>query len=449
MRKRKPTTLAVLASVLMAALALGGCSKQKDASGTVEVEFWHGLGGELGTNVQTIVDGFNASQTRYHVQTVTLGSYSEIDEKLQAAYAAGNPPALVAGGSADSFYAKKLVEPFEKYMPKSYDKSDIVKGFLDAATRDGRMVFAPAYGTSQVVYYNKAAAKKSGLKESDLSSWQNLAAAAPRIVGFDAGKNRIKYVWEPMWGSGNIADMASSAGGRYLSADGKTVTINSPEWVEVCEQVRVWLHDDKIMAIHSGGQGWEYWYKTMDDWVYGLSLGYTGSPGDYAIALKAVRKSAEDGCDIEFAAAPQPGWKGRDPAPYFSSLMFFIPKSKGLSEAQKKGAGEFVAYMTSALNTARFSMATGYVAVRKSVLDLPEYKKYLASNPDADAALRQIDKYAVPAFRDPTGGAIGSALSEAVDKIEIEGKPVREALDDAAAKAQRELDKVLKARGDD
>ena len=129
--------------------------------------------------------------------------------------------------------------------------------------------------------------------------------------------------------------------------------------------------------------------------------------------------------------------------------MFFIPKSKGLSEAQKKGAGEFVAYMTSALNTARFSMATGYVAVRKSVLDLPEYKKYLASNPDADAALRQIDKYAVPAFRDPTGGAIGSALSEAVDKIEIEGKPVREALDNAAAKAQRELDKVLKARGDD
>jgi multiple sugar transport system substrate-binding protein len=43
------------------------------------------------------------------------------------------------------------------------------------------------------------------------------------------------------------------------------------------------------------------------------------------------------------------------------------------------------------------------VAVRKSVLDLPEYKEYLASNPDADAALRQIDKYAVPVFRDPTG----------------------------------------------
>lgn len=28
----------------------------------------------------------------------------------------------------------------------------------------------------------------------------------------------------------------------------------------------------------------------MDDWVYGKSLGYTGSPGDYVIALEAVQK---------------------------------------------------------------------------------------------------------------------------------------------------------------
>jgi multiple sugar transport system substrate-binding protein len=196
------------------------------------------------------------------------------------------------------------------------------------------MVFAPAYGTSQVIYYNKAVAKELGLDASVFSSWQNLAAARGRVVGFDTGKNKIKYVWEPMWGPDNIADIARSAGGKYLSDDGRTVTINSPEWVEVCEQLRAWLHDDKIMAIHWGGQGWEYWYKTMDDWVYGLSLGYTGSPGDYAIALKAVQKSAEEGCKTSSPRAPA-GWKGRDPR-RTSAADVLYSKSKGLTEAQKK-----------------------------------------------------------------------------------------------------------------
>lgn len=435
-------TLSIAASVMAAALALTSCQKPEEGA-AIEVEFWHGLGGGLGKSVQALVDEFNASQSRYSVRAVTLGSYTEIDEKLQAAYAAGNPPALVAGGSADTFYAKKLVEPFEKYIPAGYDKSDIVGGFLDAATRDGKMVFAPAYGTSQVLYYNKAVLAERGLDRSTLASWQALAAAAPAVIGTATGEGAIEYVWEPMWGYENLADIVSSAGGRFLSEDGKTVTINSPEWVEVCGQVRAWLHDDEIMAIHSGGQGWEYWYKTMDDWVYGNALGYTGSPGDYAIALEAVRKAVSNGRKNEFAVAPQPGWKDKEPAPYFSSLMFFIPKSKGLSESQKKGAAEFVAFMTSTANTARFSMSTGYVAVRKSVLELPEYKEYLASNPDADVALRQIDRYAVPAFRDPTGGAITQALSEAIDKIEIEGKDAKAALDEAQAKAQRELDKLF------
>ncbi len=50
-----------------------------------------------------------------------------------------------------------------------------------------------------------------------------------------------------------------------LSEDGKKVMINSDEWVEVWESFRTWIHDDKIMKVNSGGQGWEYWYTTIDD----------------------------------------------------------------------------------------------------------------------------------------------------------------------------------------
>lgn len=418
--------------------------RENTSTAPVEIEFWHALGGTLGDTLLSIIDEYNASQKQYVIKPVTIGSYGEIDQKLQAAFAAKSTPALVAGGSHDTFYKKGLVETFEDYMPADYNKDDIVGGFMDAAARNGKMVFAPAYGTSQVLYYNKAVLKESGNKEENLGSWQSLQAMKDKVTGIDTNKDKIEYVWEPMWGSGNMADAVSSAGGKFISEDGKTVLINDPVWVEVLDQFRSWIHEDKSMKIYSGGQGWEYWYKTMDDWVYGKALGYTGSPGDYAIALEAVNKAVQEGYKNEFAVAMQPGWKDNAPAPYFSSLMFYIPKGGNLSKDQKKGAAEFVTFATNTANTAKFSMGTGYVAVRKSVLELPEYQEYLEANPDADVALKQIDEYAVPEFIDPTGGAILSALSDAVDQIQIENMPAQKALDAAAQIAQIELDKINK-----
>lgn len=435
---------AALAATMFAATAFAAGTQEAAGEATpVEIEFWHALGGTLGDGLHQIVDEFNASQDQYEVVPVVIGSYSEIDEKLQAAYAARTVPALVVGGSQNTFFEKGLVEAFEDYMPADFDKSDIVGGFMDAAVRDGKMYFAPAYGTSQVLYYNAAVLEEVGATVEDLKTWQSLAGLSDRVIGVDTNLNTIEYVWEPMWGAGNIADMVSSNGGAFLSEDGRTVLINTEPWVEVLEQVRRWIHEDQTMRIHYGGQGWEYWYKTMDDWVYGKSLGYTGSPGDYIIALDAVRKSISEGYKNEFAVTHQPGWGDHDPAPYFSSLMYFIPKGRNLSEDQKRGAAEFVTSAISTENTAAFSIATGYVAVRNSVLDLPSYREYLAENPDADAALKQIDQYAVPTFIDPTGGAIQAALGDAVDKVQIENIPAQVALDEAAARAQAELDKLF------
>ncbi|MCD5414623.1 MAG: ABC transporter substrate-binding protein [Clostridiales bacterium] len=419
-------------------------AEDNEKNAVVEIEFWHGLGGKLGEAVQAIVDEFNASQEKYVVKAVVLGSYEEIDQNLQAAYAAQKLPALVVGGSEHVFQQKGLVEPFEDFMPDDYDKDDIVKGFMKAAVIDGKMYFAPAYGTSQLLYFNKAILRETGKDVTDLKTWQSIAGLSDDVIGLSTNVNTIEHVWQPMWGSGNIADMASSNGGRFISEDGKTVTINTDPWVEVLEQVRKWIHEDEIMRIHFGGQGWEYWYKTMDDWVYGKTLGYTGSPGDYKIALEAVKKAIEEGYKNEFAVTHQPGWGANDPAPYFGGLMYFIPKGQNLTRDQKIGAAEFVTFATNTANTARFSMLTGYVPVRNSVLELPEYIEFLKENPDADAALIQIDKYAIPFFIDPTGGAILQALSDAVDQVQIENKPAREALDKAAKEAQRELDKANK-----
>ena len=97
-----------------------------------------------------------------------------------------------------------------------------------------------------------AAFDAAGVKAEDIKTWSDLADAAQKIKA--AG---YEYGWEPMWGPDNMIDAAFSNGASIFSADGTKVTINSPEWVEVWEAFRTWIHDDKTMAIHSGGQGWE------------------------------------------------------------------------------------------------------------------------------------------------------------------------------------------------
>lgn len=137
--------IAAMLAIALAATSFAEGTQEAAEEGPVRVEFWHALGGSLGDELHRIIDDFNASQDSYEIDPVVVGSYAEVDEKLQAAYAGRNAPALVVGGSHNTYYEKGLVTPFEDYMPASYDKADIVGGFMDAAVRCST---SPPHGTA-------------------------------------------------------------------------------------------------------------------------------------------------------------------------------------------------------------------------------------------------------------------------------------------------------------
>ncbi|WP_277422711.1 extracellular solute-binding protein [Photobacterium sanguinicancri] len=231
-----------------------------------------------------------------------------------------------------------------------------------------------------------------------------------------------------MWGKDNLIDAAFSNGAKVLSDDGKTVMVDSKEWVEVWDGFRQWIHDDDVMRIHHGGQGWEYWYKTIDDVMKNRALGYTGSSGDQG--------------DLDFtrlAATTQPGWGANPSKPQAAAQIFVMPTGTDNKAAQ--GAFEFMRFYTNAKNTARWSMFTGYIPVRKSVEDVEEYQAYTKENPHALIPLQQAG-FAQMNFFDPTNGKIMDALAIAADQVQIENIPAEKALKQAAKRAQRALDRA-------
>jgi multiple sugar transport system substrate-binding protein len=396
----------------------------------VEIEFWHGLGGNLGEAMQSIIDDYNASQKEVIVKAVIQGNYDETKQKLQAAIGAGDPPA--AAMVSDNEWARngyfKALDEFIAANPE-FQPDDFVQAFYTPGNVDGKQYFIPLYGRTQVLYYRKDMFESAGISPDQLSTWEGLADVARQLTVKENGETKV-YGWEPMWGNANMIDAVYSRGGKILSDDGTQVQVTTPEWIETWEAFRKWIHEEKIMRIHFGGQGWEYWYKTIDDVMQGRAAGYTGSTGDIG--------------DLDFSiigAAPQPGWEGHVAAPEAAGVSAGVLAKA--SPEEQEAAFKWLTFLTNRANTAKWSIATGYIAVRNSAAQDPLFIEHIKQNPQFEAPLKQA-KTASPGFVDPTSGKIWDALSLAADKVQIENKSVEEALAEAQEIAQRELDRFLK-----
>lgn len=425
-----------LMSALLAGVMLAGCSGGSTVASTQDggkttVEFWYAGGKTAVGVIQDIVDKYNASQDVYEVKTVTQADYSETYQKVQAAIAGNAAPDLVLldPSAARVLSEKSILTDLNPYTQKdeTFNADDLITAFYEqGADENGKQFALPAYGTTQVLYYNVQAFKDAGVDPSSIETWQDLGEAAAKIKA----TGKYEYGWEPMWGPDNLIDAAFSNGASVFSADGTKVTINSKEWVDVFEQFRKWIHEDETMAIHSGGQGWEYWYATIDDVIQNKAGRYTGSSGDQA--------------DLDFnivQAMEQPAWSSSTTSsPTATALTMGVFENS--SEAEKQGAYEFLRYFMSVESQVAWNTTVGYVAVNKQILDDPTYQEFLESHPQAAVPFSQAEHASLYPV-DPTNGQVYDALKIAADKIEIDNVPAQQALDEAQKTAQEALDAVL------
>lgn len=404
--------------------------EQASAKKAVEIDFWYGFGGKQAEILEEVIADFNASQDEVVVTGVSHSSYNETNQMLQAAIASGDVPACYLSDPVATarFAERGLLQYLDDYIAAdaAFDKEDIIDVFLDyCRDEEGRVYSLPVWGSTQVIYYRKDMFEEAGLDPDEVfATWQNVAEAARKlqehykdVPGF--------YGFEPMYGADCLNEMAYSNGAAVLSDDRRTVTFDSEAYVGALEAARVWINEEKIMGIHFGGDGWEYWYKTIDDVMQGRAGGYLGSSGDQG--------------DLDFtiiAAHVQPGFGDHAPAPYADAHTAGIVEKA--PEEQKQAAFKWLTYLNKT-GGMKYAMATGYVPVRRSVRDNEEYKAFLEKNPQALIPLEQAE-ISRKQWQDPTGGKISDALADACDLIEIENVPAREALDEAAAIAQQALD---------
>lgn len=163
-------------------------------------------------------------------------SADNASEKLTTQIAGGNPPdvAFVDASATSDFASRQALVNLDDYIARSsvVKPDDYVDAFKTFVTYDGHMWGLPIDGESTGLFYRKDLFTAAGIAGPP-KTWAEFQADAAKLTdpakkqyGYEVFAPEAAYYWYP-W--------LYQAGGDLLSADGKTVTFDSPEAQKAAE----------------------------------------------------------------------------------------------------------------------------------------------------------------------------------------------------------------------
>ena len=196
-------TAALAAAAVLAAGALWGCGARAGGTGAradvvkdgrVQVTLWYSGGKTAAGVMEELIGDFNSSQQQYQVTGIQQADYDETYTKLAAAIAGktGADAALLDSDKARSLAEKGLLAGLSPYFEadEELETEDFVPVFYDQCRLGDGAVFAmPAYGTSQVMYYNRELFDRAGIDPEQIGTLQDLERAAEAVSGMGGQEN--------------------------------------------------------------------------------------------------------------------------------------------------------------------------------------------------------------------------------------------------------------------
>ncbi len=356
-------------------------------SGPVEVTFWYSYGGKNKEVTEALIAQFNASHPAIKVKGTYQGDYFEALAKLRVAARSSSGPvaAHVIGEALPELWTKGMVEDLEPYArgeggATKLDEGDLIPaltqdGYFDYHGQEVPLFALPFNRSTPIVYYNKRMFKEKGL--SPPTTWEELRGHAAALTVREGEKTSV-------WGFEVPVDwwfwygLLHQAGGRLLSEDGKRAAFGGEPGQRALQLLVDMATKDKTMRAPQG-RDFNAWEAANTDFINErVAMIWTSTA-----FLSFFQESAK----FEFGTAFLPGDKVK--AVPTGGTFFVISKKAGAKE--KAAAWEFLQWMTATKQTIYWSRNTGYMPVRRSALDDPEMKDFMAKNPDYMTAMNQLE----------------------------------------------------------
>lgn len=419
-------TLLTGAALAASTLVLASCGGGGEAD--EEVRFWHAMGGPLGRSLGGLVDDYNAAHPADAVESVSMGKYEALSQKLMAAVAAGGPPDL---GQCYEAWTANLIEngsvvPLSSLLrgadgiPQE-SLADFYEIFLQGSSHDGVLWSFPFNKSVRMLYYNKDMFREAGLDpEAPPRSWMEYRDYARRLT-FDRdgdGKND-QHGFASQITASMFENLLVQNGGSLLTPDETKAAFNSPEGIEALEFMVGMLVEDGTTLL---SQGFEY----QNEFLAGQVAMIEGS----SVSLAFI----EGKYDFELGIAPLPAGKRDTQLVAGTDVVLFAT-----DDVRQQRAWRFVKWFTETPQTARWAAETGYLPVRKSAMEHPVLQKKLDAFPGLREGYAQLRR-ATPQPKAAGWYAGRQALErEAIEPVLRGRMSVAEALAAAEERVNAEL----------
>ncbi len=436
--KNKFRKLSLFATALTGLAILPGCSgsassgsgqtNTTSSNGPVQITFWYGIGGELGQDVQKMVNEFNSSHPGVHVTATYQGSYSgggPEQQKLIAAIRAGDPPdiAQVEVHSTSIFAAAGRLMNLNSLMQSSQvdNPSNFLQGMLISAQYNGSYYGVPFNRSVPVLYYNKDMFAKAHIANPP-ATWNDLAKDAQTLTN-GSGSTKV-FGFEPLvdWWPWEAA--VWSGGGDVLSSDLTKATFNTAEATHILQ-----LEQNLVKSGYASVQtGPQYWEETTQAFIHGQTAMDIDSIGDAGEVTQGV------GNKFNWGTAMLPADATRAVPPGGGNIAII----SGTAPSKVKAAWSFIEWWTGTPQTIQWSEMTGYMPVQQSVLTDSGYQAYLAQHPQNKTALMEL-KYQHAAPPSPVYLGILQNVQKGLEGIFDLGQPVGDTMNQTADQANKLL----------
>lgn len=416
-------TILCLVFVLTVVAGCGGQTPAKPAeSKTVNIEYWHinsqSFGGPA---VSELIKMFNEKNPDIKVtEKFHPNVYTGLMQNLQAALAAGNPPAVAQIGynyveyAANSFPFLNIEEAV-KLDPADKDYlTHFFPNVLALAQAKGKQAGLPYSVSNPVMYINSELVAKAGLDPNKPpKTWKELQEAAS-IVKEKTGAYGL-YIQEAGDNWTQQALMESNGARILKQENGKfKAAFNSPQAIAAYQDLANMVLKEKS-AIHA----------TTEEGFQAFVAGKVA----YYIGTVARRSAVESSAKFKVAGAEFPvfGDNARR-IPAGGNSLFIFAKDP----AQQKAAWKFIKFLNSPEALAVWIKGTGYLPPRNDVSNTPALKPILEDNVIMKAATMQMGSV-VPWVNFPGANGLQAekALVDARDAILGGSKAPAAALKDA------------------